>query len=210
MGKMEYMFAIWHRSVRTLIAGAGVALLCAALFSGRVPPASGQGSYFLYYSFDIPLAISATVLDDSGFQQVYTGTFRGTLGGLPLTAATLQYRPGPSKVLGGGTFSLTTPAGTVRDGHILMSTDGPRTTLLFFGVYLGTHLEFSVTSEREQIGGTGTNATGLARTGFLSHDEYRGAVLKATASVASAARDPILDGADTNLQLVSEYQQKTP
>jgi hypothetical protein len=204
------MFAIWHRGVRTLIGGAVTALVCAAMVTGGVAPASGQGSYFLYYSLDIPLATTTTVLDDSGFQQVYTGTFRGTLGGLPVTSSALQYRPGPTKVLGGGTFSLTTPAGTVRDGHILMSTDGPRTTLLFFGVYLGTHLEFSATSDREQVGGAGTSAAGLARTGFVSHDEYRDAILKATASVAPAARDQILVGADTNLQLVTEYQQKTP
>jgi hypothetical protein len=89
-----------------------------------------------------------------------------------------------------------------------MSTGGARTTLLFFGVYLGTRLEFSLTSDSPQVGGAGVTATGLARTGFASHDEYMAAVRAAVASVPAETRAGIIAQADANPRLVSEYQQR--
>jgi len=192
----------------TRLAGAAVALIAALVIPGRSPAVSAPPPYMLYYAFDVPLALPGLVLSDAGSKTIYTGTLKGTLGGLPLISARLEYGPGASKAMGGGTFSLATPAGAVRDGQILMSTDGDRTTLLFFGNYLGTRLEFSVASDRMQIGGEGVTATGLAPTGFHSHDEYRDAVVKSTASLAPAARDQILSQVDTNPGRVSQYQQK--
>jgi hypothetical protein len=203
---MECVFGYRHRRLRRILAGA--VLLSLALISTLLPRATAQPAYFLYYSLEVPLALPSLALSDSGVRTLYTGTLRGTLGGLPLTSATLQYGPGPTKVIGGGTFSLATAAGTVRDGHILMSTIGPRTTLLFFGMYLGTRLEFSLTSESQQIGGIGVTEIGVAQTGFHSHEEYRAAVDKAVASLAPDARAQVLDAADTNVRLVNGYQQK--
>jgi hypothetical protein len=167
-------------------------------------------SYPLYYSFDIPHVMPGYVLGSDGTQTTYNGTLRGTLGGISLRSASFTYGNGSSQAAGGGAFALATDVGEVRDGHILMTTDAKRTTLLFFGVYLGTRLEFSVTSDSPQIGGTGVVATGLARTGFVSHDEYMGAVQKGAAALPPASRDQTVAQADTNLRLVSGYQQKLP
>jgi hypothetical protein len=202
----ECMFGYRRRWLWRFIAG--VAFASVAVLPASLPGVAAQPSYLLYYSFEIPLATPSLALSDDGVQKLYTGTLAGTLGGLALTAATLQYGPGLSKVIGGGTFSLATAAGTVQDGHILMSVDGTRTTLLFFGMYLGTRLEFSFTSDREQIGGIGVVATGVARTGFSSHDEYRAAVEKAVASLAPGVRAQIVDAADSNVRLVSDFQQR--
>lgn len=206
---MEYVFGCRARWLRTIAAGVCVVIL-AALALGRVPRAAAQPNYLLYYSLQIPLTLPGiTLSDDGSTHTTYTGTLRGTLGGLPLASAKLLYGPGASKALGGGTFSLATAAGAVRDGQILMSTSETRTTLLFFGVYLGARLEFSLVSDREQFGGSGATATGLARTSFRSHEEYRAAVQKAIASLDPASRDQILAQADTNLRLADEYQQKS-
>lgn len=205
MRGMECLFEYrrWTRPV-----GAGVALIAAMVMPGLAPAVSAPPPYMLYFAFDVPLALPGLVLSDDGSKTVYIGTLKGTLGGLPLTSARLEYGPGASKAMGGGTFSLATPAGTIRDGQILMSTDGDRTTLLFFGIYLGTHIEFSIVSDRMQIGGAGVTATGLAPTGFHFHDEYRAEVVKSIASLAPAARDRILSQVDTNPGLVNQYQQK--
>ncbi len=206
---MEYVFGCRPRWLRTIAAGACVVILAAPPL-GRVPPAAAQSIYLLYYSLEIPLALPGiTLSDDGSTHTIYTGTLRGTLGGLPLASAKLHYGAGASKALGGGTFSLATAAGAVRDGQILMSTVETRTTLLFFGMYLGARLEFSLVSDREQIGGMGVTATGLARTGFRSHEEYRTAVQKAVASLDPATRDQILALADANVRLANEFQQKS-
>jgi hypothetical protein len=187
-------------------------ILGVAVLGPLVPSAfAALPSYPLYYSFDIPHVMPGYVLGSDGTQTTtYTGTLRGTLGGISLRSASFAYGNGSSQAAGGGTFTLATDVGEVRDGHILMTTDGKRTTLLFFGVYLGTRLEFSLTSDSPQIGGTGVVATGLARTGFASHDEYMAAVQKGAAALPPASRDQTVAQADTNPRLVSGYQQKLP
>lgn len=173
-------------------------------------PSPALPSYPLYYSFQIPLALPGIMLQEDGSRTIYTGTLRGSLGGLPLRSASFTYGPRASASVGGGTFSLVTAVGDVKGGQILMTSDGERTTLLFFGIYLGSRLEFAVTSDRQQIGGSGVTATGLARTGFASHDAYMAAVRKEGEALPSSTRDEILGQADTNLRLVGEYQQKPP
>lgn len=196
---------------RALLAlGAGIGLggaltMLTPSFLGAALP-----SYPLYHSFQIPLALPAITFQDEGARTLYTGTLRGTLGGLPLLSASFTYGPGPSKAAGGGTFSLATAAGEVRNGQILMTVNGERTTLLFFGVYLGTRLEFTLSSDRPQIGGSGVAATGLARTGFGSHEAYMAAVRRSADALPPSTRDEILAQADTNLRLVSGYEQKPP
>ncbi len=179
----------------------------AALLAAQ-PGMPALPSYALYYSFEIPLALPAITLGDEGARKTYAGTLRGSLGGLPLRAASFSYGTGASAGAGGGTFSLATAAGEVRDGRILMTTDGARTTLLFFGIYLGTRLEFSITSDSQQVGGTGVTAAGLARTGFASHDDYMAAVRQSVASLPAETRDQIISQADANPRLVRDYQQR--
>ena len=200
--------AAWRRALLALGTGIGLGSALATLapaFLGAALP-----SYPLYHSFQIPLALPAITFQDEGTRTLYTGTLRGTLGGLPLLSASFTYGAGASKVAGGGTFSLATAAGEIRNGQILMTVDGERTTLLFFGIYLGTRLEFTLTSDRPQIGGSGVAATGLARTGFGSHEAYMAAVRRAADSLPPSTRDEILAEADTNLRLVSGYEQKPP
>lgn len=189
-----------------MAAAVGVAALVACL--GAAPRALALPSYPLFYTFQIPLATPGVTFGDEGARTTYTGTLRGSLGGLPVRSASFTYGPGASTQVGGGTFSLVTAAGAVRDGRILMSTDGARTTLLFFGVYLGTRLEFSLTSDEPQVGGAGATATGLARTGFASHDEYMAAVRAAVASLSAETRAGVIAWADANPRLVSEYQHR--
>ena len=207
-GRARGLAAAGRRALLALGAGMGLGSALAMLaptFLGAALP-----SYPLYHSFQIPLALPAITLQDDGARTLYTGTLRGTLGGLPLLSASFTYGPGASKSAGGGTFSLATAAGEVRSGQILMTVDGERTTLLFFGIYLGTRLEFTLTSDRPQIGGSGVAAAGLARTGFSSHEAYMAAVRRAADSLPPSTRDEILAQADTNLRLVSGYEQKAP
>lgn len=185
-----------------------VALLAAPGALWRAPQALALPSYTLYYSFQIPLALPGVSMQDSGTRTTYGGTLRGTLGGLPLRSATFTYGPGASKAAGGGAFSLATGAGGIQDGQILMTNDGERTTLLFFGIYLGSRLEFIVTSDRQQIGGSGVTAAGLARTGFATHEAYMAAVRKGAEALPSQAREELIAQADTNLRLVGEYEQR--
>ena len=184
--------------------------LCADGVSQGCPQAQALPSYPLYFSFQIPLALPGITLQEDGSRTIYTGTLRGTLGGLPVRSASFTYGPRASASVGGGTFTLATAVGDVQDGQILMTSDGERTTLLFFGIYLGSRLEFAVTSDRQQIGGSGVTATGLARTGFATHDAYMAAVRKVGEALPSSTRDEILAQADTNLRLVGGYQQKPP
>ena len=196
------------RARKCAILGATIALLAAPGALWCPPRAQALPSYTLYYAFQIPLALPGLSVQDSGTRTTYGGTLRGTLGGLPLRSATFTYGPGASTGAGGGTFSLATGAGDVRDGQILMTSDGERTTLLFFGIYLGSRLEFMLTSDRQQIGGSGVTAAGLARTGFTAHEAYVAAVRKGVEALPSPAREDIIAQADTNLRLVGEYEQR--
>lgn len=173
------------------------------------PQAAGQPDYFLYYRLDVPAALVGVGLSDAGTKRTYNGSLRGTLGGIPVTDAQYTYANGVSARAGGGTFSLTTKAGPVRNGQVLMTTDGTQTTLLFIGTYLGTHLSFSIVGAGEQIGGTGVTKEGLAETSFPSHDRYIAAVQEATAALPQTTRDQIVAQADPNPRLVREYQQRS-
>lgn len=199
-----------HSARRWLLAavavvGAGIL----AVAPVRLDRASGQPEYTLYYSFEVPLSIPGIALSDDGTKQTYNGTLRGTLGGIPVTEAKYTYASGASKRAGGGMFAITTKAGSVKDGQILMTSDGKQTTLLFFGIYLGARLSFSLTGSGEQIGGTGVRVSGLAETNFRSHEQYAAAIRDAIAALPPAARDQLVGQADQNPRLVREYQQRS-
>jgi hypothetical protein len=195
--------------LRHLVAYATAAglLIVAPLWLGR---AAGQPEYALYYNFDIPLTIGGITLSDAGTKKTFNGSLRGTLGGVKVTAARYSYASGASPRAGGGTFSMTTPAGAFKDGQILMTDDGKQTTLLFFGNYLGARVSFAIVGPSDQIGGTGVTARGLAETTFRSHEQYVTAVRDATATLAPPARDQVVAQADENVRLVREYEQRAP
>ncbi len=192
----------WLRTTLGILAAGLAAVLPAGPLGAAGPP------YQLYYAFDVPLALQGFVLSDSGTQTTYSGTLKGALGGLPVRAATFTYGTGASKTAGGGTFSLATAAGTIRNGQIFMTTDGKHTTLLFFGLYLGTRIEFTIIADSPQIGGLGVTASGLAPTGFRSHEEYMAALQSAAAALPAGDRERLISQGDANPRLVSEYQQK--
>lgn len=200
----------WHQWVR-----GGLAALSLIACVAAACPASGAGArgYPLFFSFEIPLAAPGLRITDDGTQQTsssqqtFSGTLRGTLGGLPIRAASYTYQLGKTKVVGGGTFTLETAAGAVRDGRVLVSVGDQRTTVLFFSTYLGGRLEFALTGDRPQIGGTGVVVRGLARTSFASHDDYAQAVRAAVASLPPGTRDEITAAADRNPILVSNFEQ---
>jgi len=206
-----------------------VAVLALALAPGALLPVplGAQPSYPLYFNFKIPLVLPGfSVADPNGIktppiggilpppgspndqnvQTFYSGTIAGTLGGVNIKTGKFRYGLGASKSAGGGTFSLTTDAGST-DGQILLTVNGDRTTLLFFGVYLGARIEFTLVANGMVIGGEGYAANGLAPTGFASHDAYMAAVQKAVASTQDALRQQIISAADTNQRLVRDYQQ---
>jgi len=200
--------SVGRRGSRWVAIACGIAILAAV--GGRAPTGlAAQPSYSLYFTFQIPPVALQVSVSDSGAQISYSGTLQGTLGGLPVKTAKFTYGPGASKVLGGGTFSMATDAGPVQDGQILMSTDGQRTLLLCFGVYLGTRLEFTLVGDGPQMGGVDVRTAGLAPTGFPSHDAYVAAVRQAVATLPEATRQQIAAAADSNLRLVNEYQQRT-
>jgi hypothetical protein len=172
--------------------------------------AAGQPEYALYYSFDVPLSIAGITLSDEGTKKTFNGSLRGTFGGVQVTDAKYSYANGASLRAGGGTFSMSTNAGSFKDGQILMTTDGKQTTLLFFGMYLGARVSFVIVGPGDQVGGTGVTARGLAETNFRSHEHYVAAVRDATATLAPAARDQVVTQADQNIRLVREYQQRAP
>ena len=196
---------------RRMLAAAMIGAVVLAVGSARSDLALGQSDeYALYYSFDVPPLITGITVTEEGEKRSYNGTLRGVLGGLPLTGATYTYATGASPKAGGGTFSLTTKAGPVKDGRILMTSDGTQTTLLFVGQYLGASLSFSVTGASAQPGGGATKAAGLAETNFRSHEQYVTAVRTAAAPLPAAEREQIAAQADQNLRLVRDYQQRSP
>lgn len=190
------------------------ALFGATVLAAGLPAADralGQSEeYPLYFSFDIPLAMQGTTLTDEGQKNSYNGTLRGTIGGLPVTDAKYTYATGAIVKAGGGTFSLTTPAGTVKDGRILMTSDGKQTTLLFVGQYLGASLSFSLNAGSGQLGGGGAAASGLAETNFRSHEQYVTAVRNAAGALSPSDREQMVARADQNLRLVRDYQLRSP
>ena len=196
---------LWGRAVAAMAAGWFVVAFAPP------PQALGQPEsvYTLYYRFDVPPAVVGIALSDAGTKRTYNGSLRGTLGGVPVTDAKYTYANGVSARAGGGTFSMTTKAGTVRNGQILMTNEGTQTTLLFIGTYLGTHLSFTIAGAGEQVGGNGVTAEGLAETGFPSHDRYIAAVQEAAAALPQATRDQIGAQADLNSRLVREYLQRS-
>ncbi len=182
-----------------------------AFGSARSDRAAGQSDeYALYYTFDTPPSIPAITLTDDGAKHSYSGTLRGVLGGLSIAEAKYTYSTGASLKAGGGTFSMTTRAGPVKDGQVLMTSDGKQTTLLFVGRYLGASLSFSLIGPGAQLGGGATSASGLAETSFRSHEQYVTAVRTAAAALPPAEREQIVAQADQNLRLVRDYQQRPP
>ncbi len=186
--------------------GLAAATLCLA---GALSPGLAAPSYPLYYVFDVPPVLTGYELSkDLNRTIVYTGIIRGTLGGLPVTTGTFSYRQGASASVGGGDFTLQTAAGAVQKGSILMTSDGPRTTLLFFGTYLGTRLSFRL-SGPSPAAGAALTSKGLADTGFATHAEYVATVTQAAANLPPAARDEAIRGAEGNARLVAAYQRTT-
>lgn len=198
-------------SRRRMLAAAMIGAVVLAVGSARSDLALGQtDEYALYYSFDIPPLITGITMSEDGEKRSYNGTLRGMLGGLPVTEAKYNYASGASPKAGGGTFSLTTKAGPVKDGRVLMTSDGKQTTLLFVGQYLGASVSFSVIGPSEQLGGGATTASGLAETNFRSHEQYVTAVRNAAAALPAAEREQVAAQADQNLRLVRDYQQRSP
>ena len=216
----------WRNGLTLRVGTVAVAVLVIGLALPGPGELGAQPSYSLYFDLRIPLVLPGLSVTDTepqtpviggvipppgtateNVQTFYAGTFTGgTLGGVSVRGGNFRYGPGASKSAGGGTFSLTTDAGTI-NGQILMTTDGTRTTLLFFGMYLGARIEFSLTTQGMLIGGLGYAATGLAPTGFASHNDYVSAVQKAVASGPQAQQ--IVAAAETNARLVRDYQQQT-
>jgi len=196
---------LWR--VVAIAATAAGLLTIAPIWSER---AAGQPEYALYYSFDIPLSIGGITLSDDGTKKTFNGSLRGTLGGVQVTDAKYSFANGASQRAGGGSFSMTTSAGSFKDGRILMTNDGKQTTLLFFGFYLGARVSFVIVGPGDQVGGTGVTVRGLAETNFRSHDHYVAAVRDATATLAPNARDQVVTQADQNVRLVREYEQRAP
>lgn len=196
--------SIWWRAL---------AVLCAAAALTFVPVARAVHAatlYRLFYALDIPPLLTGYELDESQNKHlIYTSLLRGTLGGLPIDSATLTLHPGASAGVGGGEFSLRTPAGPVKDGLILLTTDRAQTALVFLGTYLGARLQFKMVAPTATFG-TGTISTkGLADTSFVADSEYVAAVTLGVAGLAPAPRAQAITGAESNLRLVSGYQQTT-
>jgi hypothetical protein len=167
-------------------------------------------SYPLYYVFQIPAVNPTFAITDTGSSTTYTGKFTGTFGGLPILTGSYSYGGETGKPIGGGWFTLVTDAGAVHDTNLLMTIQNEKTTVLFFGTYLGTHVEFKLDSPGVAIIGSTQQAAGLADTGFPSQDAYVTAVQTAVSSLPAAARDQLIAQANANLRLVTEYQQQQP
>ncbi len=186
--------------------------------------AAQEEEYALFFRFEVPPAIPGlTIISDQPpndlpvvqqqqgtTKRTTNGTLRGTLGGLPIVQAVYTYITGASNQAGSGTFTLSTKAGAVENGRILMTSDGLKTTLLFLGTYLGTHLSFSLVGESAQFGGTNVIMTGLAETDFSSHERYAAAIRQAIATLPGRDQQEILTQADQNPRLVRDYQQHPP
>ena len=186
--------------------------------------AAQEEEYALFFRFEVPPAIPGlTIIQDQPTldlpivqeskgttKRTMNGTLRGTLGGLPIIEAAYTYTTGASDKAGSGAFSLSTKAGAVETGRILMTSDGKKTTLLFLGTYLGTHLSFSLVGDAPQFGGTDVVMSGLAETDFSSHERYAAAIRAAVATLPSPAQQEIMAQADQNPRLVRDYQQHPP
>lgn len=199
------------------------AVVSAAGVGSRV--AGQEEQYPLFFRFEVPPALPGlTIIQDAPpidflpveqtpqgtTKRTINGTLHGTLGGLPIVQAAYSYITGATNQSGSGTFTLSTKAGAVENGKILMTSEGQKTTLLFLGTYLGTHLSFSLVGEGLQFGGTNVVMTGLAETDFPSHEGYAAAIRAATAALPSPAQQEILKQADQNPGLVRDYQQHPP
>ena len=187
--------------------GLAVAIVLAAYAPAGV--ADEVPSYPLYYSFQIPPAKpTIEIAKEGGSSTAYSGTIAGTIGGLPVKNGSFQYGGATGGQVGGGWFALATDAGAVSHTEMLMAIDGQRTSVLFFGTYLGVHIEFRISAQGQAIGGLG-ETTGLADTGFASQAEYVAAVQAAVASLPAGTRQQLIDAANTNAVLVSQFQQKS-
>ncbi len=210
---MTRVFASRRRRSVTSAAIGTIALAVGLAAAGATVPPPPLGAapapYQLYFSFELPRTLEGMVMDKNGpTRKTYSGQFRGTFGGLPLREGNYTYAEGASAGAGGGACSLATAAGAIRRGEILMTTDGKRTTLICVGTYLGTHIEFTINTEGIPIGGVGVTASGLALTGFHSHEAYMTAVRAAAAPLPPETRSQVIAQADTNPRLVSAYEQR--
>jgi len=195
-----------HRSSwrRAAVAFGLAAALGLASTAGTV---SAAPSYPLYYVLEIPPVLTGYEMNENQEKHlIYTSLLRGTLGGLAIDAASVTVRPGASAGAGGGEFSLKTAAGAVKNGLILMTTDGRQTTLLFLGTYLGARLQFRIAGPTKDFGGSTMAAKGLADTSLAGHYEYLAAVTQAVANLTPVARAQAITQADGNLKLVAAYQ----
>ena len=186
--------------------------------------AAQEEEYALFFRFEVPPAIPGlTIIQDQPTldlpivqeskgttKRTMNGTLRGTLGGLAIVQAAYTYITGVGNHAGSGTFTLSTKAGAVEKGRILMTSEGQKTTLLFLGTYLGTHLSFSLVGDSAQFGGTNVVMAGLAETDFSSHERYAAAIREAIATLPGPVQQELLAQADQNPRLVRDYQQHPP
>ena len=186
--------------------------------------AAQEEEYALFFRFEVPPAIPGlTIIQDQPTldlpivqeskgttKRTMNGTLRGTLGGLAIVQAAYTYITGVGNHTGSGTFTLSTKAGAVDNGRILMTSEGQKTTLLFLGTYLGTHLSFSLVGDSAQFGGNNVVMTGLAETDFSSHERYAAAIREAIATLPGPVQQELLAQADQNPRLVRDYQQHPP
>ena len=186
--------------------------------------AAQEEEYALFFRFEVPPAIPGlTIIQDQPTldlpivqeskgttKRTMNGTLRGTLGGLAIVQAAYTYITGVGNHTGSGTFTLSTKAGAVDNGRILMTSEGQKTTLLFLGTYLGTHLSFSLVGDSAQFGGNNVVMTGLAETNYSSHERYAAAIREAIATLPGPVQQELLAQADQNPRLVRDYQQHPP
>ena len=186
--------------------------------------AAQEEEYALFFRFEVPPAIPGlTIIQDQPTldlpivqeskgttKRTMNGTLRGTLGGLAIVQAAYTYITGVGNHAGSGTFTLSTKAGAVDNGRILMTSEGQKTTLLFLGTYLGTHLSFSLVGDSAQFGGNNVVMTGLAETNFSSHERYAAAIREAIATLPGPVQQEVVAQADQNPRLVRDYQQHPP
>ena len=212
------------KTLRWLLALAMTSAVVSAVAVGsRV--AAQEEEYALFFRFEVPPAIPGlTIIQDQPpidflpvnqtpqgtTKRTTNGTLRGTLGGLAIVQAAYTYITGVGNQTGSGTFTLSTKAGAVEKGRILMTSEGQKTTLLFLGTYLGTHLSFSLVGDSAQFGGNNVVMTGLAETNFSSHERYAAAIREAIATLPGPVQQEVVAQADQNPWLVRDYQQHPP
>jgi hypothetical protein len=211
------------KTLRWLVLAMTSAVVSAAAMGSRV--AAQEEEYALFFRFEVPPAIPGlTIIQDEPpldflpvnqapqgtTKRTTNGTLRGTLGGLAVVQAAYTFITGVGNHAGSGTFTLSTKAGAVEKGRILMTSEGQKMTLLFLGAYLGNHLSFSLVGDSTQFGGTDVVMTGLAETDFSSHERYAAAIRAAIATLPGPVQQEILAQADQNPRLVRDYQQRPP